>query len=82
MWSIIRFLSCGTYIDDEYIHLVKGDGYDLICDPGNPYGTSTDHEYYFIRDDLFGRILDTDQNSDIVLNGKQRCVIATNKWKW
>ena len=30
-------------------------------------GTSTDHEYFCIHDDLFDRILETDQNSDIIL---------------
>ena len=38
-----------------------------IGDPDNPYGTSTDHEYFFIHVDLFDRFLETDQNSDIVL---------------
>ena len=30
-------------------------------------GTSTDHECFCIHDDLFDRILETDQNSDIIL---------------
>ena len=55
-------------IDDENIQFVKGDGYALIGNPYNPDGTSTDHEYYFIIDDLFDITLETDQNSDIVLN--------------
>ena len=54
-------------IDDDEIHFVKGYGYALIGYPDHPYGTSTDHEYFFILDDLLGRILETDQNLDIVL---------------
>ena len=54
-------------IDDEDIHFVKVDGYALIGDPDHTYGISTDHEYFFICDDLFYRILKTDQNSDIAL---------------
>ena len=48
------------------MQFVKGYGYDLI---GNPYyldGTSTDNEYFPINDELFDRILETDQNSDII----------------
>ena len=47
-------------INDEDIHFVKGDEYDLIGNPDNPYGTSTDHEYFFIHDDLFDIILETE----------------------
>ena len=54
-------------IDDEDIHFVKGDRYALIGNPYYPYGTSTDHEYSCIHDDLFDRILETEQNSDIIL---------------
>ena len=54
-------------IDDEEIHFVKWDGYALIGDPDHPDGTSTDHEYFCIHDDLFNRILETDQNSNIIL---------------
>ena len=31
-------------------------------------GSSTDHEYFFIHEDLFDRILATDQDSDISFN--------------
>ena len=55
------------YIDDKGIHFVKGYGYALIGDPDHPDETSTDHEYFCIHDDLFDRILETDQNSDIIL---------------
>ena len=48
----------GYSIDDEYIHFVKGDGYNLIGNPDHPYVTSTD---------LFDRILEIDQNQDISL---------------
>ena len=54
-------------IDDEYIHFVKGYGYALIGKQYNPEGTSTDHEYPCIHDDLFERILEIDRNSDIIL---------------
>ena len=46
---------------------LKGDGYDLIGNPDHPGVTSTDNEYYCIHDDLFDRILETDQNSDVIL---------------
>ena len=44
-------------IDDKEIHFVKGDGYALIGNPDHPDGSSTDHEYFCIHDDLFDRIL-------------------------
>ena len=56
------------YIDDKEIHFLKGYGYDLIGNPDHPDGSSTDHEYFCIHDNLFGRILETDQDSDITLN--------------
>ena len=40
-------------IDDEDIRFVKGYGYALIGNTDHTYGTLTDHEYFFIRDDLF-----------------------------
>ena len=52
-------------IDDKEIHFVKGDGYYLIGNPDHPDGSSTDHEYFCINDDLFDRILENDQDSDI-----------------
>ena len=55
------------YIDDEDIQFVKGYEYALIGNPDNTYGTSTDHEYFRINDDLFDRILETDNNYDIIL---------------
>ena len=54
-------------IYDKGIHFLKGDGYALISNPDHPDGNSTDHEYFCIRDDLFHRILETDQNYDITL---------------
>ena len=53
-------------IDDEDIHFVNGYGYYLIGNPEHPDGTSTDHDFSF-HDDLFEIILETDQNSDIIL---------------
>ena len=55
-------------IDDKEINFVKGDGYALIGNPDHPDGTSTDHEYFCIHDGLFDRILETEQDSDIILN--------------
>ena len=55
-------------IDYKEIHFVKGDGYSLINNPDHPYGSSTDHEYFCIHDDLFDRTLETDQDSDNTLN--------------
>ena len=54
-------------IDDYEIHFLKGDGYALIGNPDHLDGSSADHEYFCIRDDLFERILETDQDSDITL---------------
>ena len=54
-------------IDDKEIHFVKGHGYALIGNPDHPDGTSTYHEYFCIHNDLFDRILETDQNYDITL---------------
>ena len=45
-------------IDDEDIHFLKGDGYNLIVNPDNPDGASTDREYFFIHGNLFDRILE------------------------
>ena len=46
---------------------LKGDRYALIGNPDHPDGTSTDHEYFCIHDDLFDIILEIDQNYDIIL---------------
>ena len=47
-------------IDGEDIHFVKSKVYALIGNPDHPDGTSTDHEYFCIHDDLFKRILEID----------------------
>ena len=54
-------------IDDKGLNLVMGDRYALIGNPDHPDGISTDHKYFCIYDDLFDRILETGQNSDIIL---------------
>ena len=54
-------------IDHKDIHFVKGDGYALIGNPDHPDGSSTDHEYFCIHDELFDIILETDQDSYITL---------------
>ena len=54
-------------IDDEEFRFVKLDQYALIGNPDHPDGTSTDHAYYCIHDDLFDRILETEHNYDIKL---------------
>ena len=56
------------YIDDKENHFLKGDGYALIGNPDFPDGSSTDHEYSCINEDLFDRILATEQDYDITLN--------------
>ena len=53
-------------IDDKLINFVKGDGYALVGKPDHTDGSSTDHEYFCIRDYLFDRILEADQDSDII----------------
>ena len=50
------------------MHFVKGDGYALIGNPDFSDGSSTDHEYFCIHDNLFDRILATEHDSDITLN--------------
>ena len=55
-------------IDDKEIHFVKGDGYALIGNPDHPDGSSTDHKYFCIHDDLFDIIVETEQDYDITLN--------------
>ena len=54
-------------IDDEDIKFIKGDGYALIDNSNHTDGSSTDHEYFCNHDYLFNRILETDQNYDIIL---------------
>ena len=54
-------------IDDKCINFIKKYVYASIGNPDNPYGNSTDNEYFLIHDDLFDRILSTEQNSDILL---------------
>ena len=55
------------FIDDEDIQCVKGNISALICNPDHPDGTSTNHEYFFIHDELFDIISETDQKLDIAL---------------
>ena len=52
---------------DKDIQFVNRYVYSLIGNPDHPDGTSTNHEYFFICDDLFDRVLETDHNSDIIL---------------
>ena len=54
--------------DEKEMLFLKGEGYALIGNPYFPDGSSTDHEYFRIHEDLFDRILATDQDSDISLN--------------
>ena len=46
-------------IEHEKMKFVKKCRYALIGNPYHPDGTSTDHEYFFIRDDFFDQILAT-----------------------
>ena len=50
------------------MHFVKGEGYALIGNPDFPDGSLTDHKYFCIHDNLFDRILATEQDFDITLN--------------
>ena len=59
-------------IGNEEINFVDKYGYVLIGNPEHIDGTSTDHEYFIIYDDLFDRVLETDQNYDIVLKVIQK----------
>ena len=69
-------------IDDEDIHFVKEYRCDLIGNQDHPDGTSTDHEYLCIHDDLFGRILENDQKLRYYNKGdSQRSVFCINQWK-
>ena len=61
-------------IDDEEINFVKEYGHALIGKLDHTDETSTDNEYFFIHDDLFNRILETDQNSDIELKAVHKYV--------
>ena len=54
-------------IDYEDIQFINKYEYSLIGNPENPNGTSSDHKYFLIRDYMFDRISETDQNSYIVL---------------
>ena len=54
-------------IDVEQVHFVKKGGYYCTSNPNNPDGTSADHDFFSILDDLLDRILETVQNSDIEL---------------
>ena len=58
--------------DEEEIHFVKGYGFALIGNIDHPDETSTYHEYFFIRDYLIDKNLETDHNSDIALNMIQK----------
>ena len=55
-------------IDDKEIRFVKGYGYALIGNPDHLDGSSTDHEFFCIHEDLIDRMLATDQDSDITFN--------------
>ena len=50
------------------ICFVKKNGCYLIGNTGQKDGTSMDHEYFFIQDDLFDQTLSTDQNNNVTLN--------------
>ena len=50
------------------MYFVKGEGYALLGNPDFLDGSSTDHEFFCIHENLFGRILATEQDYDITLN--------------
>ena len=65
-------------IDDEDTWYVNKYGYALIGKPDHPYGTPTDHAYFLIHDDLFDRILATEQNTDIALKVTPKDVLFSS----
>ena len=49
-------------IDHEQLEFYKTDGWTLIGISEKEDGTFSDHEYFCIHDDLFDRIISTDQD--------------------
>ena len=49
-------------IDQEQLEFDKTDGWTFIGIPEKKYGSFSDREYFFIRDDLFDRIKSTHQD--------------------
>ena len=64
--------------NDKEIYFVKWDGYALIGNPDHPDGSLTYHEYFCIHDNLFYRILENNQDSDIK-GDSQRHITFINK---
>ena len=55
-------------IDYKYIHFINNDSWVLIVIIDEPNGTSTDHEFSPIHNDLFDRVVSTHQKVGIALN--------------
>ena len=53
-------------IDHEQLQFDKNYGWDLIGIPEKPDETLSDHEYFFIHDDIFDRIQSTHQDRNIM----------------
>ena len=53
-------------IDHEQLQFYKTDGWTLIGIPEKEDGTLSDHEYFFIHDDIFDRIQSTHQDRNIL----------------
>ena len=54
-------------IDHEQLKFEKNDGEKLIGIPEKLDGSLSDHEYFFIHDDLFDRIKSPHQDNNILL---------------
>ena len=54
-------------IDHEQLKFDKNAGWNLIIIPEKPGGYFVDREYFFIHDDLFGRVQSTNQDKNIML---------------
>ena len=53
-------------IDHEQLQFDKNAGWTLIGIPEKEDGTLSDHEYFFIHDDIFDRIQSTHQDRNIL----------------
>ena len=55
-------------VDHEELQFNKKYGWTLIGIPEEPDGSLSDHEYFFILDDLFDIIKSTHQDKNVSLN--------------
>ena len=94
-WSHTRFLEKygglslydedlkkGYKIDNGGINFVKNYGLDWILNTNEPDGTSTDHEYLPIHNNLLGRILAKNNNVGISSKINYNCFFKNSLWKY